>query len=55
MINTESLTSSCAHVAVEASCAVALDEGALTHIRVPQENNLEHLMRLTDKFALKFG
>ena len=53
-MQTENLTNSSTHFTVEASCAVVVDEGALTHTRVSQEYHLEHLLR-TDNFALKFG
>lgn len=38
---------------VGAPCAIILDEGALTHPRVTQKHNLEHLLS-TDSFALEF-
>lgn len=53
LIKTENLTNSSAHFTVEVSCAVLLDEGALTHLWITQEYHLEHSLR-TDNFALKF-
>lgn len=47
------LTNGSADFTVGAPCAIILDEGALTHPRVTQKHNLEHLLS-TDSFALEF-
>lgn len=49
----EKLTDGGVHSSVQASCAVVLDKGGLTHSCVTQEYHLKQSLR-TDNFALKF-